>query len=128
MGKKQSFFIYLGNMEVCTIFFKYCRLKSLLLLLFFFCSACLENPEKQELAPYQEEFSADGGLYEPLSPNQASSYGSGASGAANSGGSNYASGASKSLGHEINCKEEPCDERESDSKQMEARENCEEDE
>ena len=54
-------------------------------------SACLDSPGEEFLPPYQEEYSTDGGMYIPRSPETSSGYGSGYG----SGASNYASGASE---------------------------------
>ena len=54
-------------------------------------SACLDSPGEEFLPPYQEEYSTDGGMYVPRTPETSSGYGSGYG----SGASNYASGASE---------------------------------
>ncbi|MAD61445.1 MAG: hypothetical protein CMH49_08050 [Myxococcales bacterium] len=56
-------------------------------------SACLDSPSEEFLPPYQEEYSSDGGMYVPKSPETSSSYGSGSG--SGSGSSAYASGASE---------------------------------
>ena len=43
------------------------------------CVGCLDEPARDELPPYVEEYSEDGGMYQPITPQGGSGYGSGAS-------------------------------------------------
>lgn len=71
------------------------------------CLGCLNEDAQDELPPYVEEYSEDGGMYQPVTPRGGSGYGSGSSsgsGAASGSGARQpaasGAGAQRSLDHD----------------------------
>ena len=59
----------MGFCAVVALFMSICLMGSL--------SGCLDDLPPEELPPYTEEYSEDGGVYEPQTPSEGSGYGSG---------------------------------------------------